>query len=182
MKKLACAVVASGFLICASAAQGRSVEDYVAEASRHGDAGELKEAVELLAQALQEHPASSDIHAHLGLYTGMSAGRTADYMEAGRLSARSFELLDKAVSLDPRSPQAYLFRGIMGVRVPKFLGRLDEGINDLTKVVEMHRESPEAVSLDTLVTAYTMLADGHALNGDAGRARAALQEVINQIS
>lgn len=178
MKTVVRCLVVLAVMFSAIAVESKSIEDYINEARKSGDAGNLKEAISLLEQAVQEFPESSDAFAYLGLYTGMSAGGTNDYMEAGRLSMLSFEMLDKAVSLDPENHRSYLFRGIMGVKVPKFLGRLDGGINDLKHVIKMHEKFPDKVSKESLITAYTMLAEGYEKNGDVENAREALRKII----
>jgi len=178
MKTVVRCFVVLAVIFSAIVVQSKSIEDYINEARKFGDAGNLKEAISLLKQAVQEYPESSDAFAYLGLYTGMSAGGTNDYMEAGRLSMLSFEMLDKAVSLDPENHRGYLFRGIMGVKVPKFLGRLDGGINDLMHVIRMHEKFPDKVSKESLVTAYTMLAEGYEKNGDVENSRGALRKIV----
>jgi tetratricopeptide (TPR) repeat protein len=178
MKIAVCSFVVFVVAIVSITAQGKSIEEYIDEARKLGDAGNLEEAIHILEQAVQEYPENADAYAYLGLYTGMSAGRAGDYMEAGRLSMLSFEMLDKAISLDPENVRGYLFRGIMGVKVPKFLGRLDGAINDLMRVVKMHKASPRDVTAETLITAYTMLAEGYGKNDDIENARGALQKII----
>ena len=42
---------------------------------------------------------------------------------------------DKAIALDPNSPIARFHRGHISVNVPPFLGKLDEGIQDLELLV-----------------------------------------------
>jgi hypothetical protein len=51
----------------------------------------------------------------------------------------SFELmlvLDKAVNIKPDDMDVRLFRGVAAVQMPFFVGRLDQGIDDLTMVIE----------------------------------------------
>lgn len=51
----------------------------------------------------------------------------------------SFELmlvLDKAVNLKPEDIELRLLRGVSAVQMPFFVGRLDQGIDDLTMVIE----------------------------------------------
>ncbi len=119
-------VAAAPALVAAPAA--KTATEYIAEAQALANGGKLTEAIALLKQAAAEHPASSDVYAYLGLYTGQSAGQTGgNFMEAGRLTAEAFTLLDKAVALGPENATAYFYRGLMGVRVPVFLGKLAGG-------------------------------------------------------
>lgn len=166
-------------IACAVAAQGESEDGYISRAKLLMDSGDLHEAVTVLEKAAAEFPGSSDIHAYLGFYTGMRAGRTQDYAEAGQLVALSFELLDKAVSLDSTNVQAYLMRGIMGINVPKFLGRLDGGIADLQRIVSMHGSDPESVGTENLLIALRTLAEGYTNSENTGKAKETLQKIVD---
>jgi tetratricopeptide (TPR) repeat protein len=55
----------------------------------------------------------------------------------------SMSYLDKAVTLAPDDLEARLLRGIMGVQFPFFVGKLDQGIEDLEMVVASG--APEAM-------------------------------------
>jgi tetratricopeptide (TPR) repeat protein len=165
-------------IFASSHARGTGLDEYISKAKSLQEAGDIAQAVELLEKAVADHPESSEIYAYLGLYTGMSAGQEGDYMEAGRLSFLAFERLDTAVSLDPDNPTAYLFRGILGVRVPKFLGRLDGGIADLKRVLALHAKDSNAVPIESLVYAHQVLAEGHTKNEDPAAAKEVLQKII----
>lgn len=178
MKAVVVCLVIVAVVFCEHAVQGKSIEEYIIEAKNLGEAGNPGQAVALLEKAVQEYPESSDAFAYLGLYTAMSAGKASDYAEAARLSMLSFEYLDKAVALDPENPKGYLFRGIMGVRIPKFIGKLDDGVKDLLRVIEIYEESPDSVSKENLITAYNMLAEGYEKNEDIEGARGALEKIV----
>jgi tetratricopeptide (TPR) repeat protein len=178
MRCAACFITICAVLCCFTQVQAKDADAYIEEAQKLNGAGKIAEAISLLQQALEEHPEEAGIHAYLGLYTGMSAGRTEDYVEAMRLVTESFTMLDKAISLAPEKPIGYLFRGIMGVQIPPFLGKLDGGINDLKHVIDMHEGDAEAVSDETLVTAYTHLAAGYEKQEAIDRARGALEKII----
>ncbi len=149
------------------------MKDYISRAEKLSGEGRITEARELMQQAVDEHPESSDAHAYLGLYTGMSAGGTSDYMEAGRLVTESFRLLDRAVELDENYPRAYLFRGIMGVQVPKFLGYLEQGIADLQLLTGKGTEGGD----EMILTAYRNLEEGYRKKGDVAGQMRALQNI-----
>lgn len=161
-----------------SPAEAKEAAEYIAEAQKLQQSGQAAEAVALLHEAAEEHPEDSDVHAYLGLYTGMGAGSATDYMEAGRLMTVSFQLLDRAVELGPENPTAYLLRGIMGIKVPGFLGRLDSGIADLKKAVKLYSAAPPGEAGESLVTSWTMLAEAYAAKGDVAGQREALENII----
>jgi tetratricopeptide (TPR) repeat protein len=165
-------------LLITQTAYAETAEEYLESAQQLAEAQNYPEALALLNKAVAEHPDNSDLHALLGLYTGMSAGQAGDYMEAGRLAMLSFEYLDKAVTLGPENPRAYLYRGIMGVNVPTFLGKLDPGINDLKRVIDMHGKDPDKISGEMLITAYSNLATGYLKAEDFDNARSALTTIV----
>ncbi len=165
------------FLLTALSAVAGEMEGKFEEAEKLADSGDLPGALALLEKVIAEHPENSDAFAYLGLYTGMSAGQAADYEEAGRLMMLSFEKLDKAVKLDEENPRAWLYRGIMGINVPGFLGRLEAGISDLEHAVELYSAStPEAG--EGLVTSLTMLAEGYGKNEDPASQKKTLEKIV----
>jgi tetratricopeptide (TPR) repeat protein len=168
------ALVTSG----ASVIQADTVEEYVKKAEEHQNADRIDEAVKVMEEAVKEHPDSSTVNSYLGLYVGMKAGRVPDFMVAGQLAQRSFGLLDKAVSLDPENPTARFHRGLLYVNVPKFLGKLEQGIGDLETLIEISGKSPDQVSKDTLATAYDFLAQGYMKNEEKQKAKQAWQKVV----
>lgn len=178
MKSTICLMALILVLCFYSPVQAKDAKDYIDEARSLNETGKITDAVSLLEQALDEHPKNAEIHAYLGLYTGMSAGRTNDYTEAMRLVTESFALLDTAVTLAPEAPVGYLFRGIMGVQIPPFLGRLDGGVRDLRRVIDMHEKNADAVPDELLITAYTHLATGYEKLEKTQTARSTLEKII----
>ncbi|MBU8920341.1 MAG: DUF2271 domain-containing protein [Bacteroidales bacterium] len=168
------AIIVATLPVDVRAADGTSIEEAVAL----GEKGELEKAISALESITEAEPENFDALAWLGLYTGMSAGRTSDYMKAGQLIMQSFGLLDKAVALDGDNPRGYLFRGIMGVNVPDFLGRLDGGIKDLEKATELFSSSSSDESTQGLMTALTNLNEGYAKKGDYAGQRKTLKMIV----
>ncbi|HEM46114.1 MAG TPA: hypothetical protein ENO23_03620, partial [Alphaproteobacteria bacterium] len=178
MKRYAIPLSLLAALLMAAPAAAREPGEYIAEAQHLVEGGKRAEAVALLTEAVAEHPEHSDLHAFLGIYTGMGAGETQDYMEAGRLMMLSFEQLDRAIELDPANPRACLYRGIMGINVPEFLGRLDAGIADLEKAVELYGDDRDPASIEGLVTAWGSLATAYGKKMDVPARRAALEKIV----
>jgi tetratricopeptide (TPR) repeat protein len=170
-------VVVAMMLAGATSATARPLAQYVDEAGAHVAAGDMAEAAAAMEAAIAEYPDSGVAYAYLGLYKGMQAGETENFMEAGRLSSEAFTLLDKAVELDPERPRARLYRGLMGVKVPIFLGKLPSAIEDLEKVVTLHEQHPDMVPEDILTRAYSLLGEGYAKQGDNDKALAAWNTV-----
>ena len=162
----------------ALAAFAREAEDYIEEAGELRKADDLAGAMELMQAAVAEHPEHSDANAYLGLYTGMMAGQTGDYMEAGRLITEAFEILDKAVALDYDNVLARYFRGIMGVSVPEFLGKRDDGIRDLQYVIAAREENPDSVSDEIFIEGLNRLGKSLMARGDKDLATRAFEKLI----
>jgi tetratricopeptide (TPR) repeat protein len=170
------AVLTAALLLIAASALGDDIESSIEEAKTLAEGGDNSGAIALLEKLVADHPENSDAMAYLGLYTGMGAGQAAGYEEAGRLMMLSFERLDKAVRLDRNNPEAWLFRGIMGIKVPGFFGRLEAGIKDLERAVELYSASPDAG--ESMITALTMLAEGYGKNGDQAGRKKALEKIL----
>ena len=163
--------------IFALTASSKPVGEYIKEANELEYAGKLDEAAALMEQAATEHPDNSDIYANWGMFVGQMAGQTEDMMEAGALSTKSFELLNKAVELDPKNPNPWLFRGIMGVNVPKFLGKLQGAIDDFKQVEKLFQENPDGFPMGTLLTSYKFLAIAYEKNDDLENALAVWKKI-----
>jgi len=166
------------FIVSAHDVLGKTLEEYVKEAEGYQKTGRLKEAANTMEEAVKEYPGSSDAYAYLGLYSGMQAGETKDMAEAMRLVGESFEMLDKAVSLDSLNQRARFHRGIMAVNVPEFFGKLEGGIRDLEFVVNMCEQSPDKVSSDMIVNVYDLLGKGYQTKGEKEKAKHAWEKVI----
>lgn len=162
----------------AVAAFAREAEDYINEARELQQADDIAKAMEVMQAAVAEHPDDSNVSAYLGLYTGMMAGSTQDYMEAGRLVTESFERLDHAVALDYENILARYFRGLMATAVPEFFGKREEGIRDLQYVVAAREEDPESVSDDIFIDALGRLAGALEAQGESGPAIEAYEKLI----
>ncbi len=165
-------------LVCSLPAVAGEVDEKIKEAETLANSGDVMGAVALLEKVTAEFPEDSDAMAYLGLYTGMGAGQAQSYDEAGRLMMLSFERLDTAVKLDKENPEAYLFRGIIGINVPGFFGRLEAGISDLEQAVEMYGASSSPDAGKSMVAGLTNLAEGYAKNEDPAGQKKALEKII----
>jgi len=176
-------LVAAVLLIVAIAAftvpgEAKPVEEYIGEAAGKQQSGDLAGAVTAMEEAVQEHPGILQAHSYLGLYLGMLAGQTEDMTAALDLVNRSFEALDRAVDMDPQNLLARFHRGLMGVSVPEFFGRLDQGVTDLELFTERYDTSSPLAGVQP-VNAYDLLARGYRARGDADKARRAYEQIID---
>lgn len=166
------------FVFFSMAVLSKPLKDYIEEAKGLQNSGKIEEAAKLMEKALEEYPDSSSTYAYLGLYTGIQAGQTQNMASAGELAAKSFELLDKAVSLDSLNLIARLHRGIMGIKAPTFFGKLDGGIKDQEFIIKMYQKSPKKISEDMLVQVYSLLGEGYRKQEENAKAISAWNKVI----
>lgn len=153
-------------------------EEIVSQAKKLQQANDLVNAVEILNQGLQENTESADILALLGFYKGMQAGQTENYIEAGQLVEVSFDYLDKAVEMDTQNLETRLYRGIIGVSVPAFFGRMDQAVGDLNIIIEMKRKHPDHIPNSLFIAASSQLAQAYEKQGYPEKAHAVLQTMI----
>jgi tetratricopeptide (TPR) repeat protein len=165
-------------LALATCCLARPLDDYLNEATRLQQAGDLTQAIAVIEAAAGEYPNNPNVLAYMGSYRGMQAGAAQNIMEAGQLANESFALLDKAVDIDSLNVNARFYRGLMGVKVPAFLGRLDGALRDLEMVTVLNGDFPGMVPKQTLASTYDLLGEGYQKNGDAQKAEAAWRKVI----
>jgi tetratricopeptide (TPR) repeat protein len=158
--------------------QSQTVDEYIKKAGQLQKSGDIDQAIEVMSKAVEKFPQSAIAYSYFGLFTGMKAGKTKDYMEAFKYVNESFQRLDKAISLEARNPTVRLHRGIMGISIPEFLGKLDLGISDLEFNIRMEKESPGTLSKDVLLTTYQYLAQGYQKKKETQKAISAWKEII----
>jgi len=164
-------------IICTAFSQSRTSQEYIEEARQCGEAADLEGAVEVMRKAVVDHPGDPNAHAFLGLYLGQSAGESEDFRVQAARAFESFEVLDRAVSLDSVNVYARFYRGLMGIKVPEFLGKRDQGIEDLTMVLAIHAQGPGKVPDEILLSAYSLLAEVYEQNGEIEEAMEAWKRV-----
>lgn len=156
----------------------QTMDEYIQKAESFNQSGDLEQAAIIMEEAIQKYPDNPLAYSYLGLYRGTQSGQTQNYMEAGKLIGIAYEMLDKAVSLDPENPVVRFHRGLMGVKVPAFLNKLDQGIQDLEFLIGIHQKSPEKVSTEMIATAYNFLGEGYQKKEEKQKAIDAWEEVI----
>ncbi len=158
---------------------GQTLDEMITQAQTFFQGGNLEQAVKVMETAIQQYPESATAYSYLGLYRGTQAGRTQNYMEAGRLIGLGYDMLDKAIALDPNNPIARFNRGTLSVNVPPFMGKLDEGIQDLELLSQLQAPASEKVSPGLLAQAYSFLAKAYEQKNDSPKVVIALKKVID---
>jgi tetratricopeptide (TPR) repeat protein len=164
-------------LLISQIIHAQTVDEYVSKAENYNRAGELEQAVQVMEEAIQKYPDNSTVYSYLGLYRGIQAGSTKNFMEAGKFIGLSFENLDKAVALDANNPVARFNRGFMCTKVPSFMNKLDSGVEDLEMVLKIYQTSPQGTSPELLVRTYNALGDGYLRQNKKDKAIAAWDKV-----
>ncbi|MCE5250100.1 hypothetical protein LLG96_07750, partial [bacterium] len=165
----------------AGAVMGKPLEAYISEAQSKQSPEEIDQAVEIMQKALEEYPGNPTAMAYLGGYIGIQSGHASsagNMNDAGRLVTTSFEYLDKALALDKENTIALFYRGIMGVNVPEFFGRLDQSITDLETLRDMIVKNPGSAPDIIRFSALVALGDGYDKKGEQQKALETWRNVV----
>jgi len=168
--------------IVLACAGGSAVDKYVKEAGEFAKADKPDKAVEVMERAVKEQPRSAKAHAYLGLYYGMSAGRTRDFSEAGKFVQSAFAHLDQAVAIDSLDLDARYFRGLLSVQVPDFFFKLDPGVRDLEFVLARAEKTGKPLEPERLVSVWSLLGAGYQKQQKMDKAAQAWQKVVGLAS
>jgi len=127
----------------------------------HFDAKQYEEAKKVLKEAIKIDESNAEAYKWLALTLREIFAKgydekiyeNADYYR--NLAFEAYESLDKAVSLAPEDGEIRLLRGIAGVEMPFFVHKLDQGIDDLNRVLRSDvSDSTKAEVLHWLGKAY----------------------------
>jgi len=155
--------------------EAKTTAEYLQEAKGLERKGEIEKAIEVMREAVASDSGDATAWAYLGLYLGQSAGGSRDMMFQAARTSQSFEALDRSLSLDSLNVYGLFHRGLMGVVVPSFLGRLDQGIKDLERLVHLPKSM---VSEDLLPSAYNFLGEGYQKKGEKEKAKKVWEKLI----
>ena len=127
----------------------------------HFDAKHYEEARKVLKEAIKIDESNAEAYKWLVLTLREIFAKgydekiyeNADYLR--NLAFEAYRALDKAVSLAPEDGEIRLLRGIAGVEMPFFVQKLDQGIDDLNRVLRSDvSDSTKAEALHWLGKAY----------------------------
>ena len=108
----------------------------------HFDAKRYEEAAKVLKEAIKIDQSNVEAYKWLALTLGEILAKgydekiyeNTDYR--AKLVFEGYRALDKAVSLAPEDGELRLLRGIAGVKAPHFVRKLEQGIDDLNRVLK----------------------------------------------
>lgn len=157
---------------------GQEFNEYLNKAQALNQSGNSEQAAKVMEEAIQKFPDNAVAYSYLGLYRGMQAGQTLNFIKAGQLIGSAYEMLDKAVEIDGNNPVVRLNRGLMGVSVPSFLNKLDPGIVDLEFIIKMYQSAPDKFPVDLIANTYNFLGEGYFKRNETENAKAAWEKVL----
>lgn len=118
----------------------------------HFDAKQYEEAKKALKEAIKIDESNVEAYKFLALTLISTKGydkkiyENADYQRD--LAFEAYRALDKAVSLAPENGEIRLLRGIAGVEMPFFVHKLEQGIDDLNRV--LRSDVPDSTKAEVL--------------------------------
>lgn len=178
MKTLATSLIILAIIVSTGFSQEKSFEEYVDEAKKYEQSGNLDQAISVMEEVVKKHPANSDAYTFLGHLIGKKLRKTNDMLVMIRIGNKTFELWDKAVSLDPQNVTARFYRGSWGVSLPEFFSRLETGIKDLEFLIRMNEQSPDKPLKGKIIGVYDLLGLGYRKKGKFDQAETVWKKVI----
>ncbi|MDO9577171.1 MAG: DUF2271 domain-containing protein [Candidatus Cloacimonadales bacterium] len=149
-----------------------NVGEMIQLAEAAANAGNLEQAAEIMKRATETDTNSADAFAYYGLYLSKLAGQ-AGPLKATVLSEKSFKQFKIALELEPGHVNATLYRGILSVNLPKFFGKLEQGIADLEFIQNRYGQNQQLY----MVSSY-YLGIGTRKNGEEEKAKAYFKFVV----
>ncbi len=133
---------------------------------------DIFEATEIMEKAVEEYPENADILSVYGLMLSKSAGQV-NFLKAGMISSKAEKAFNRALELEADHKDAILWRGILRVNLPKFLGKLNKGIADLEKSY-----SRPGISNDDYLVASYFLGQAYLKKDNSLQAREYFKNVV----
>jgi tetratricopeptide (TPR) repeat protein len=139
---------------------GMTVEEYLGQVDERMGVEDYDGAITMVEDALKEYPESSALYTKLGVLYGIKVQMINDYANVFQAINTVFDQWDKALDLEPANIEARFQRGVWGVNVPKFLGRIEQGVLDLDTIITILHQIEDPSVYEQLIMAYYYLAYG----------------------
>ena len=151
---------------------GKSPEETIESAFALEKNQDITKAFEVMKKAKKEYPDNSDILSVYGYMAGLEAKDT--YMlRAAVLASSAISSFDDALEYDNNHKNARMWRGILKINMPSFLGKVPGGIQDL----EIIQERDDLTEEDFIMTKF-FLGMGYGKVEQYKKAIASFEEVI----
>lgn len=161
-------------------AVAKTLDDYMSEAQQLKEAGTMDKAIELLNEAIKEYPDSARTYITLGTYLGERVQKLKDFSAMFPAISQIFMLWDKALELEPHNFEARFQRGAWAVSIPKFMGQLEKGIEDMQFITSTLEQSPDPAAQELLIQALYYMAIGTQRTGEYTKAKQLFNKVIDR--
>lgn len=155
-----------------------TLDESMQVARTYQEAGQIDQAIAVMERVIEDHAESSKAYSYLGDLMGEKAQKTKEYGDIFFAIEHAFAMWDKAIELDEKNYEARFTRGAWAVNIPKFVGRLDEGIKDLEYMTQVLQYAPGEEAQQHLVSAYSYLGDGYQKQGELEKAEKMFDKVI----
>ena len=150
---------------------GKTAKEYINSAYSIENS-DIFEAIDIMEEAAEEYPDNADVLSVYGLMLSKGAGQVS-FLKAGMMSSKAESIFADALKIESDHKDAILWRGILRVNLPKFLGKLSKGIADL----ETSYKRPGLSNDDYLVASY-FLGHGYLKMGDSEKAIEFFKNVV----
>jgi len=149
--------------------------DLITQGRQALDAGRIDDAIGLLSRAVAADAKNPAALAWLGSAQVRKAGQVPA-MEAAGWVKRGFDALDEAVERFPDTFVVHVVRGSTAGRVPVMFNKTELAVKDLSTVVAMKDQRPDAVPDTVMPLVYLNLGLAQKKAGRTGDARAAWEK------
>lgn len=129
MKKIIVLVLV---LLISSLAWGKSPQKLI-ESAFALENKDISQAYEIMKNAKKQYPQNPDVLSVYGYMAGLAAKDT--YMlRAALLASGAISAFDDALEIEPTHKNARMWRGILKINMPSFLGNVPSGVSDLETI------------------------------------------------
>jgi tetratricopeptide (TPR) repeat protein len=112
---------------------GKSPEESIESAFALEKTQEVSKAYEIMKKAKKDYPKNPDVLSVYGYMAGLEA-QTTYMFRAAMLASSAISAFDDALEIEQEHKNARLWRGILKINMPSFLGKVPAGILDLEEI------------------------------------------------
>jgi len=149
----------------------KSTQEWI-ESAFELEKNNIEEALTLIGKAKKEYPQNPDILSVYGYMAGLAAKETYK-LRAAYLASVAISAFDDALKEDNNHKNARLWRGILKINMPSFLGKVPGGISDL-EIIEKRTD----LTRDDLIQTKFFLGMGYGKAERYEEALSSFEEVL----
>ncbi len=149
----------------------KSTQEWI-ESAFELEKNNIEEALTLMGKAKKEYPQNPDILSVYGYMAGLAAKETYK-LRAAYLASVAISAFDDVLKEDNNHKNARLWRGILKINMPSFLGKVPGGISDL-EIIEKRTD----LTRDDLIQTKFFLGMGYGKAERYEEALSSFEEVL----